>query len=63
MLYCVQVGYKRSVGRRRMSNLMERKTDDEYRREGEMTCARCAKKMSRCGGRFEGRGEGLTNLL
>ena len=33
-----------------MSNLMERKTDDEYRREGEMTCARCAKKMSRCGG-------------
>ena len=34
-----------------MSNLMKRKTDDdEYRREGEMTCARCAKKMSECGG-------------
>ena len=31
---------KRTVGRMRMSNLMERKTDDENRREGEMTCAR-----------------------
>ena len=41
---------KRTVGRMRMSNLMERNTDDEYRRKGEITCARCARKMSRCGG-------------